>query len=240
MNIIERLGFNKYFRDQYLVEDQRGSDNIKILFILESPHISEISEKVPASGKTGQIMSKVIMNENFTPFGKLLEHGDPSTKFFAIMNVLQIPMQLGAYDFEDRQRQELIKINGLKSFNATSYAYNVGEHKAKIIQACQKDSVINSISEDFSSRFHNLMVDYQPKLVIPCGVIVQAFFEKINKRVFRFEEVTSHSCEDHFYKVFYTYHPSPRSGDSRSESKWITDHRHIKILKREIENGLKM
>lgn len=233
MNIIDRLGFDIHFKERYFVRDLMGSENIKVLFILESPHISEISDKLPASGQTGQIMSKVLLNDNSSPFGKLLKDGEPQIKKFAVMNVLQIPMQLYAYDAEDRQQQKLTKISDLRNSNGNPYKFS--EHKAKIKEACDNDMDISSVFMDFSSRLNNFIKEFKPKLIVPCGIVVQAFFEMVHQRTFNLGVVSTISCRGHSFNVFYMYHPSPRSGNDQSKSKWDTDQSNIRILRKEIE-----
>lgn len=100
---------------------------------MESPHISEIRDKWPATGTAGEIMSRVILNNNWAAFGKLLKEGDSTAKLFAIMNVSQIPMQVSAYDHNIRHLQELRKLDNLRSFNEQQY--NITEHKVQIKRA---------------------------------------------------------------------------------------------------------
>ncbi|MDP3010683.1 MAG: hypothetical protein Q8N30_16645 [Methylococcales bacterium] len=75
------------FKDNYWIEDKIG-DNVKILFILESPHVAEIIKKCPAIGNTGIAMSEILFGDD-TPFGELID----TKPCFGIMNICNIPMQ---------------------------------------------------------------------------------------------------------------------------------------------------
>ena len=234
MDIVDYLGLNDSFRNKYLVNDRRGSDTICVLFILESPHTSEISNGWPAAGTTGEIMSQVILNNSSIPFGQLLDEMHISVQKFAVMNVLQIPMQLSAYEEDYQQKDELCIINSIREYQGKPY--DVKKHKAKIQRAMTNDKVVAYILKNFSLRVGQFVNNYRPSLVVVCGVVAQAFFDELLNFEIDFGRESVRTIRKHECNVFYTYHPSPNSGTS--ESKWFTDVNHINKLKEVIQKVL--
>lgn len=235
MDIVEMLGFDETFKDKYYVKDCFGSDAAKVLFILESPHIDEIRHKYPAAGKTGDVMSQVLLDNFMCSFGELLNRADPSTEPYGIMNVSQIPLQLSAYQKREKTQSAMITMNRVKNYERTPY--DIELHKSEIRRSIATRPVMKLLLKDFFNRYKHAIFTYKPKLIIPCGVFAQVFFEAVQKNPPVLGNSFNCSFEGQPFKVFYMYHPSPKSGDANSS--WITKKKLTDNLKKEINECLK-
>ena len=69
-------------------------DEVRVVFVLESPHTQEVKNGYPVAGKSGNDMSKVLFGLD-EAFGKLIY--EQIIKNIAIVNVCNYPLQKSAY-----------------------------------------------------------------------------------------------------------------------------------------------
>jgi hypothetical protein len=106
-------------------------NTIDLLFVLESPHIAEVSTGVPLAGSSGIIVTEVLkmalgLMDNCTPFGVLIRDNLQNYKI-GIMNSSPIPLQWDAYkDMNPASRKfvktlETIRKNAVPRTQKTKY-----------------------------------------------------------------------------------------------------------------------
>jgi len=165
-DIVTLLKLQDEIREKYLVEDLLGN-NIKILLILESPHIDEILCKYPVAGDTGIEISKSILDNIDKPIGKYIKDNLDSS-IFGIMNCCQIPMQESPYCYQ-LMNQELL--NSFKTIRNTKV--NVKKRNDKYIR-----DIDNEIYKNLRNRLTYILEKSDIKLIIPCGRMANYFVNK--------------------------------------------------------------
>ena len=165
----------KDYFNQYNIEDAINS-KVNYLFILESPHKAEIKNNYPVAGSSGIEMTKFIYSlECNDAFGKLVNYADDyKDKYnglnqFGIMNISPAPMQKSALgDNELLAREEKI-IHILEKLRVN---YQARTHRNKEWNLVKEELVNN-----FSTRLINVLSNYGPKYLIPCGKLAQNYLE---------------------------------------------------------------
>lgn len=180
---IEKL-FKDYKENKnYLVEDIIKEES-EYIFILESPHNTEIKENYPVAGKSGKSMAKFMGISYDISFGKFVKS---SKSKISIMNVSKVPLDLGNITIKEPKYDDLVDSlllirTGYESFN---------KHMNSEI-----NNIENVILKDFKKRIDKFIKNNtQSKLVI-CGKFAQIFFEN----------ATGKDRKDE--NVFYVPHPS--------------------------------
>ncbi|MDO6655754.1 uracil-DNA glycosylase family protein [Anaerobacillus sp. 1_MG-2023] len=148
----------------------------KLIFILESPHVSEVENGVPVAGPSGATMSKKLFGPEYShPLGLLLKkHQEesmerPSLDVVGLLNVCNIPMQSKPYAESDR--------------NANS---ELLEHLSKIRTSNQKtpykDNELLAVQQLILEKFRNRLkaISNRELTIIPCGRFAQKFFQLAN------------------------------------------------------------
>lgn len=160
------------FLANYFVEDL-VSKNTKILFLLESPDICEISSKFPAAGSIGfsmsEILSETLSISKSVPLGKYI-YNNLEQSICGIMNCCQIPMQ--------KVNDSYLSKDLLKSFKT------IRNTKKIVTKRKNEDTeyVDNYILNDLKTRMNLVINDNKIRLIIPCGVMAQYFWEKIKNK----------------------------------------------------------
>ncbi len=146
-------------------------DELKIIFLLESPYIEEVKANCPLAGSSGKSVSKFLhqIDKNIShdlPFGIYIKNNDDNR--FAVINALNYPMDINAYSLE----------NQFKDF-----VYNpkhLDELRIKLPRNSIKNlsnEVLNTFSRsllDLKKRLQSvLMID---QLIVPCGKVASSFW----------------------------------------------------------------
>lgn len=178
--------------------DSIVTEQSKVVFVLESPHIQEVKFGAPVSGASGTTMSKHLFGAEYNkPLGRLVkknaeeEIGSPALEAVGLMNVCGIPMQRTAY--KDRAVTERYS-----DFFDVMAGVRQNNQKDQF-----KDESWNVLQEVILDRFRErLQKQTQHKCVmVPCGRFAQKFF--------RLAGITS----DHWYVIDEVPHPSYNSWD---------------------------
>ncbi len=117
----------------YYVQDtaEGYEKDIKILFVLESPHKEEVKTNIPLVGNSGSDVSAFLYGKEETQaFGKKISNF--SSKKIGIMNVSNIPLQVlketdknTNYNDSKNIYQELKELRNLEKINDTLFNFFV-------------------------------------------------------------------------------------------------------------------
>jgi len=174
---VSYLKFDEEFRKKYYIPDlTEKQDEIKVIFILESPHSDEIICRYPAAGDTGIAMTKALglNQEKLLPLGKLVH--DHRIKIIGIMNVCPIPMQVTPYCYCDKLEEILEAFNTIRNTSMNVKKRN-NEETQKI-----EEVLIN----DFGKRFEK--VYRKDILLIPCGRMANYCLKKYNQEIYKSDQ----------------------------------------------------
>jgi uracil-DNA glycosylase len=187
-------------------------EELKTLFILESPHTKEINYGYPAAGNSGEKMSRVILDDN-TAFGKLLFDKNRKVCQYGIFNSCQFP--LGLPELLDRDQKVIAKI---KSFD--SQRVFCREQKYDNLR-----NFLNSI-EDLDSKISytnrlKAIIQNSPNLetLVVCGFIAQAIFIKLCK----IEEIPTYNKVHKIRTKNVLFVNHPRNGNWDYSKSKLTD-----------------
>lgn len=180
--------------------DSIVTEQSKVVFVLESPHIQEVKFGAPVSGASGTTMSKHLFGESYNkPLGRLVkknveeQKGSPALDAIGLMNVCGIPMQRAAY----------------KDSGVTETYRDFFDMMAGVRQNNQKDlfkeEPWNMLQEVILDRFRERLQNHtgQKCVMVPCGRFAQKFFRLAG----------IHS--DSWYVIDEVPHPSYNSWDRK-------------------------
>lgn len=149
------------------------SEESKVIFILESPHVQELKYGAPVSGSSGATMSKHLFGPAFNkPLGRLViknmeEHKNrPSLNAIGLMNVCGIPMQRKAYgdpEVMEKYRDFFDVLEGVRQGNQKDV------YKVEAWNAMQ-DVILRRFQERLARQFGKECT------MVPCGRFAQKFF----------------------------------------------------------------
>lgn len=164
--IFDELG-KQFYVESLLTEQSR------MIFVLESPHVQEVKNGVPVAGSSGASMSKHLFGEAYNkPLGLLCKKNveeqkeRPSLNTIGLMNVCGIPMQRKAY--QDRRIAA-----GYSDFFDILEGVRQNNHKPSF-QNERWNVMQNVILDRFKNRLR-MILDRKCALV-PCGRFSQKFF----------------------------------------------------------------
>lgn len=189
---------NDYPLRNYVVSDIVDR-NIRILLILESPHISEILCKCPLSGKSGSSVSKVLgLTEGAynLPIGKLLKDKiNNLDKLIGVMNVCPIPMQAEPYCYSANVEK---LINMFKTIRET---------KSQVKK--RRKLLVGKLEGIIEENFYERLASYceamrEVNYIIPCGTMAAYFttiyFVSQNYRNFKIIENIPNPSYNQWFK----------------------------------------
>ena len=191
--------------NKYIIKDIIGK-SCKRIFILESPHTTELKTKIPASGQTGIVISQELYNIS-TPVGIAIKNEEIQEA--GILNACQFPLDEKAYTTIPTEFLSYLNIKKLK-YSGNQYKSDI---KEKIIEIDSSNTVIN-----FRKRLDILAREKQGIEVIVCGLISQAYIELAYPTLtnVRFKTWTKLNISGNNINIRYTHHPSPK----RNGSSW--------------------
>jgi hypothetical protein len=183
----------------YVIEDIAG-ETANRLYILESPHTTEIKLKIPASGETGKVMSEVLFNSS-TPLGIAIKNGEIDG--VGIMNAVQFPLDEKAYHVVPYEIQSYMNIKKLK-YSEHQFKDDV---KNKVVEIDKSKTVKN-----FRERLERAVTEKNTTEIVVCGFISQAYIELAYPELnnVRFKTWTKLNVGGNHINIRYTHHPSPK------------------------------
>lgn len=188
----------------FIVEDV-FCESVDRIFILESPHTTEIKLKIPASGDTGRVMSEVLYNIS-TPLGIAIKNGEIND--VGIINAVQFPLDEKVYQTVPDEINSYMSIKKLK-YSGNQFKEDI---KDKVIEIDTFKTV-----ENFSERLQSVITDKKCAEIVVCGFISQAYMELAYPKLcnIKFKTWTKLDIGGNSVNVRYTHHPSPkREGNS--------------------------
>lgn len=210
MDFCKSFQVTEDFRKKYFVPDVFGSQDkgeIKVLFILESPHIMEVKHGYPAAGRSGINMAKIMMNgRRREPLGKLIHDGE--LKAFGIKNICNIPMQKVAYDEAAQEAYPAL----LGSLEKLRLPANIARGRLKDEDENRFVPVVMAWFDETFAR----VLDEHPNLefIIPCGKVAQTFFGEL---VGRWPEGRREDFERRYRVIADVPHPSYNLWDNNAQ-----------------------
>jgi hypothetical protein len=154
------------------------------LFILESPYLEEICNKVPLAGKSGKAISKLLHSsidsniKNDTPFGIYLKENKDNR--FGIINCSNKPMDKKVYKKYNKNEAEIKILNRIrKNPNTKSGNRNLLEdnemHKKLLANLSKKIFNLHKINNNF--------------IIISCGALSNSFIREISNEINKNHEI---------------------------------------------------
>ncbi|WP_273850499.1 uracil-DNA glycosylase family protein [Guptibacillus spartinae] len=152
------------------------SQETKLIFILESPHVAEVQNGVPVAGASGATMSKKLFGPEYAkPLGLLLKKHQqevlerPSLDIVGLLNVCNIPMQERPYSAKDMENnRELLDCLGKIRTSAKKTPF--------------KEEALVVVEDLLLTKFKNRLEKLRDREVtlIPCGRFAQKYFQLAN------------------------------------------------------------
>ena len=195
---------------QFQIKDL-SINNSEFIFILESPHKQEVTMGFPAVSESGWWMSKVMFNIE-TPLGELVMNSSIDIPRISILNCSRLPLQISCYNPLKLSAEFLcfLDIQEIKNGNIQVVKQQI---KEKL-----RTKIGSQALKSFRSRLlKNIQNCNLPKLIV-CGVIAQCFFEETTQLHGSLRVTSKLNWEGNSFKIFYEYHPSPKSGQWQSPS----------------------
>lgn len=143
-------------------------ENIKTIFILESPYEEELNYGFPCAGKS---MSFKILNDNCIPFGKLLFEKDERIKEFGVFNSSPFPFEI--HDDLSEIQEEIAFLKTIEKQEGHFYSHTPYFEHLKTIE--NLDDELN-----YSNRLLTIL-EKSPSIenIVICGFIAQSIYNFI-------------------------------------------------------------
>lgn len=183
----------------YIIDDILGNTTNRV-YILESPHTTEIELKIPASGATGRVMSEVLFSTT-TSFGIAIKNGEIDG--VGIMNAVQFPLDEKVYQTVPDEIQSYVSIKKMK-YSGNAFKEDI---KNKVVEIDKLKTV-----ENFRERLKSVVKDKNISEIVVCGFISQAYMELAYPELnnVRFKSWTKLNICGKQVNIRYTHHPSPK------------------------------
>ncbi|MDC8832835.1 hypothetical protein [Alteromonas gilva] len=177
---------------KYKVSDvtQPESD---VIFILESPHKTELEKGYPAAGDTGINMSRELFN-NETALGELVANSAALPYRISLLNSSQYPLQYEAYPNPLKVPRDAEELFDLKKCS----------NNDEMNEVLSKPEGVIALN-DFRERLQIFLDASKKAKVVVCGKIAQCFFE-------------SGKIIPNTSLVFYSPHPSGKAGGWKDQN----------------------
>lgn len=162
-----------------------NNENIKYIFVLESPHLEEIAKGYPLAGQSGFKVSKTLFDINDKPFGLLVKEDSMFNKI-AIVNVSKYPLQSTAYSLNNLNESEL-----LKKLNLSISIEEIEEFRENLIKRSDSSTIYKSNNPIYTKIFDRTYEIFknenkdilENKIVIPCGSFAKAYVRRLAKEL---------------------------------------------------------
>ncbi|HET7657306.1 MAG TPA: hypothetical protein VFK37_03365 [Bacillales bacterium] len=155
------------------------SEEARLIFILESPHIQELKYGAPVSGSSGATMSKHLFGDEYDkPLGRLVlknhkEHlRRPSLSVIGLMNICGVPMQRKAYGDHEATKNHGDFFDVLEAVRSNNQNDVYRDQNWNMMQ----DVILRRFQERLAKYLHH------PCTMVPCGKFAQKFFRLANMR----------------------------------------------------------
>jgi len=190
---------------EYIVNDIIGSKCQRV-FILESPHSYELKNGIPAFGQSGLVMGKELYNSSL-PIGKLIS--DRIINEIGIINACLFPLDKRVYQSIPKQVKGYMHIKELN--------YTGSQFKSDVKNEIVRIDKLNTV-KNLQNRIAKLLVEFDIKEIVACGLISQAYLELAFPQVENvgFKRWANVQFNEREVRIRYTHHPSPKTGKNWS------------------------
>ena len=172
---------NELIKHEHFVSGHK--QDVKTLFVLESPCFYEIQSGYPCAGSTGRVMSKTLLSENDTcvkiPLGELIDKGEEKVFSFSLFDTFKFPMIANVCsnnpltpDKEIWQELEIVQDQSWKE------CPNLRCHSAKISMKILELRMKNaSVFDDYKNSLEEFINSCSRlNKIVVCGFIAQCMF----------------------------------------------------------------
>ena len=163
--------------DKFRISDLLNDPSqIKVLLILESPHLNEYIHEHPIAGKAGQILCKAFVERGYLngfEHKKSLgcEISRLSYKHLGILNSSALPLDVEFYPCTGASQQ--IEALGLVKMRLQKSTLRNFEPKNQ----CEFE-LVNDFKERFKNFFQSMTLDHL--IIVPCGHVARNFIQSID------------------------------------------------------------
>jgi len=146
-------------------------DELKIIFLLESPYLEEVKAGCPLAGSSGKSVSKFLHQIDKKipidlPFGIYLKKSEDSR--FAIMNASNYPMDLNAYPLENQLKGVVYNTKHLDELRIKIPRNSIKKLPAEVLNTFSRSLL------DLKKRVRSILILDQ--LIVPCGKVAASFW----------------------------------------------------------------
>lgn len=152
---------------------------MRVLLILESPHRDELEGALPANGKTGRAISRVILGREDVSFSQLVRHPSVSASLncrdvthIGIMNISTFPLQRASYT---EQFKEIVPSNIAVFERVKNDLEKEKRTKKKEFMDPDMERAQKSIYGDFKRRLGYCVARSESLTLVPCGHFARYF-----------------------------------------------------------------
>ncbi|EIT86858.1 hypothetical protein A374_04769 [Fictibacillus macauensis ZFHKF-1] len=141
-------------------------EGVSLVFLLESPHVDELTFNAPLAGSSGRSVTKILTDQAETlPFGRLLaqEKDHDLYRRIGIMNVCSFPLQQAAIQdvqFTSSHASFFTIANKVRTANERTHYKNE-----------EWNTFQHVMQRHFQQRLKRLQK--QPLILVPCGKFAQ-------------------------------------------------------------------
>lgn len=155
------------------------SEETRMIFILESPHVQELKYGAPVSGSSGATMSKKIFGEKYhKPLGRLIKKNheeqleSSSLSVIGLMNICGVPMQRKAYGGHENVEKHSAFFDVLEAVRSNNQKDVYRDPNRNFMQ----DAILRRFQERLARHID------RPCTMVPCGKFAQKFYRLANMK----------------------------------------------------------
>lgn len=164
---------------------QEKQNEVKTLFLLESPGKTELEKGYPCAGPSGKVMSKALLkigSDSDKALGELIAGKNPNVSQYAIFDTFKFPLKKDDLKPGETLNESESIWQNLKDVEQDSW------HQCKKM-GCHSAKITNKISE-FNRRDRSIFNEYKNSLgnclklfpnleeIVVCGFIAQCMFKE--------------------------------------------------------------
>lgn len=160
----------------HYVPDLVPGNGIRVVLLLESPHINEVSHGFPLAGPSGQMVAAKMASWDLldhqlanqgTSIGAIVSRQD--IQWLGLMNVCELPLQDGAYLSENSSSDLDLLLFRFSKIR------KVEKNKLPCRRCTHTQDIQQIIICDLAARIRQLLQRFaSPPLIVPCGRFAEA------------------------------------------------------------------
>ena len=176
------------------VQGQVGMSGASVVFVVESPHISEVRSgkladcRYPLAGESGKKITCKFVDKGLLcsrhagrPLGKLLQEGN--LEWLRVVNVCELPLQADTYHqlFATDELDLNAGLPSLQAWGELMVAFRqIRKYGKKTSCKWPDDDLVRTVMEDFRERLRDVVSD--SPLVVALGEVAAAACRKATNK----------------------------------------------------------